>query len=168
MAAAHIAYLSLGSNIGDRKQNLDRALEILGRSLVIQKVSSIYDTEAVTEDVQPRFLNLACRVRTALNPEQLLSLAKSIEQEMGPHEHDRPRIIDIDILLYDQLMMKTADLVIPHPRMAERAFVLAPLAEIAPEIKYPGTTETISSLFAKVKDKHEVRRWQPDREDTNV
>lgn len=132
-------YLSLGSNIGDRKTNLDEALRLLAERLCILQISSIYDTEPVSEIEQPRFLNLVCKAQTGLTPQGLLSFVKGIEFKLGRKlgTSGLPRTIDIDILLYGDRVIKTPELVIPHPRMTERAFVLIPLAEIAPDLLYP-------------------------------
>ncbi len=127
-------YLGLGSNMGDRQKNLDTALELLAQRMKLGKISSIYDTEPVGVPPQPHFLNLVCRASTRLEPAALLTLAKGIEARLGRSgKSDAPRPIDIDILLYGEEAVNTLELVIPHPRMAERAFVLIPLVEIAPE-----------------------------------
>ncbi len=131
-----IVYLGLGSNMGDRRNNLNRARDYLSQRLRVEKVSSVYETEPVGNIEQPRFLNLVCEVYTNLAPMELLSLAKGIEQKLGrvPGKSDEPRPIDIDILFYDDQIIETPELVIPHPGLTERAFVLVPLAEIAPEL----------------------------------
>ena len=132
------AYLGLGSNLGNRQANLDQALKLLGQRMQIGKISSIYDTEPLDNTNQPRFLNLACEVQTRLTPEGLLALIKGIEQKMGRYSRTgEPRVIDIDILLYGDVVMKTPALAIPHPKMAERSFVLVPLSEIAPDAVHP-------------------------------
>jgi len=136
------AYLSLGSNLGDRHYNLDRALDYLSQKLRLEKVSSIYDTEPVGNTKQPRFLNLVCQVSTGLEPMALLTIAKGIESKLGrlPHTSGEPRPIDIDILFYDDQVIETPKLVIPHPRLTERAFVLIPLAEfLFPWLRLPPT-----------------------------
>ena len=122
-------YLCLGSNMEDRQENLNRALEFLSQRLRLGQVSSLYDTEPVGDVNQPRFLNLVCQVYTTLTPAGLLALAKGIELKLCrlPGKSGSPRPIDIDILFYDGQIVKTPDLVIPHPRLTERAFVLAPL-----------------------------------------
>jgi GTP cyclohydrolase-4 len=144
----HIVYLALGANIGDRQSNIDAALQRLGMAVKLDMVSSIYETEPVGYLDQPRFLNMVCQGTTALSPRELLAFVKQIESDLGrqPSIRNGPRPIDIDILLYDDLRVKYEDLVIPHPRMAERAFVLVPLAEIAPAVVEPVSGKPILSL----------------------
>ena len=152
-------YLSLGSNLGNRQENLDRALKLLSERMRIGKVSSIYDTEPVGGISQPRFLNLACEAFTRLTPEGLLALAKGIELKMGRYSRSgEPRVIDIDIILFGSQVVKTADLVIPHPQMAERSFVLIPLAEIAPDVVHPVLKKTIKELNKATKEKQGVMK----------
>ena len=147
------AYLSLGSNLGNRQENLDTALKLMSQRMQIGKISSIYDTEAVGSIAQPRFLNLACEVFTRLTPEGLLALVKGVELKMGRHSRSgEPRTIDIDILLYGNTVVKTKDLEIPHPRMTERQFVLVPLAEIAPDAVHPVTKKTIKEMNKAIKE----------------
>lgn len=146
-------YLSLGSNLGNRQENLDTALKLISQRMQMGKISSIYDTEAVGTVAQPRFLNMACEVFTRLTPEGLLALVKGVEFKMGRHSRTgEPRTIDIDILLYGDTVVKTKDLEIPHPRMAERQFVLVPLAEIAPDAVHPVTKKTIKEMNQAVKE----------------
>jgi 2-amino-4-hydroxy-6-hydroxymethyldihydropteridine diphosphokinase len=153
-------YLSLGSNLGNRQENLDRALKLLSERMRIGKVSGIYDTEPVGPIAQPRFLNLACEAFTRLTPEGLLALAKGIELKMGRHSRSgEPRIIDIDILLYGDQTVNKPDLVIPHPGMAERSFVLIPLAEIAPDVIHPVLKKPIKELNKAIKEVQGVMKF---------
>ncbi len=148
------AILAFGSNLGERRGNIESAaaaLECAGVEIV--RHSSYYATSPVGGPPQGDFINAAALVQTALEPHALLRLAKKIEQDMGRDLHGvhfGPRPIDIDILLYGRLTLDTPDLVIPHPRFAERLFVLAPLVEVAPDWKLPDG-KTISSLFNELK-----------------
>jgi len=153
-------YLGLGSNLGDRKTNLEKALQLLGERLTIRQVSSLYQTEPVGHKEQPMFFNAVCRAETDLGPLQLLSLIKGIEAALGrvPSFASGPRSIDVDILLYEGLAMETADLTIPHPRMAERAFVLIPLLELTPELVHPVSGENIKDLVAAVQGQQGVEK----------
>jgi 2-amino-4-hydroxy-6-hydroxymethyldihydropteridine diphosphokinase len=153
-------YLGLGANTGDRRANLEKALGLLGERLCIDMVSSVYETEPVGYEDQPPFLNAVCCVTTDIGPLQLLSLVKGIEATMGrvPNFTDGPRPIDIDIIIYGKLVMVDPELTIPHPRMGERAFVLVPLAEIAPDLIHPFSGESIGDMLAKVGGKDGVKK----------
>jgi 2-amino-4-hydroxy-6-hydroxymethyldihydropteridine diphosphokinase len=153
------AYLGLGSNLGEREKNLIKALSLLGQKTQLIKVSSIYETEPVGFKEQPLFLNIVCQVCTNLKPVELLHSVKQIEKQLGrkPSYRNSPRIIDIDILIYDSIITKEHDLIIPHPRLAERAFVLIPLAEIAPQLNHPELGKSILELANAINDKKEVR-----------
>ncbi len=155
-------YLGLGSNMRDRNDNLDYALSLLAQRLRMGKVSSIYDTEPVGNLNQPRFLNLACQVFTTLPATALLATTQGIELKMGraPGKPNAPRPIDIDILFYGDQVIKSPDLIIPHPRLAERAFVLIPLAEIASDLVHPVSGEAIRELLSAVAGTQGVVKWQ--------
>lgn len=154
-------YLSLGSNLGDRRANLRRALSGLRDRGTIAAVSRIYETEPVGPAEQPSFLNLTCHMRTELSPHALLDATGSIERHLGREAsiQNEPRPIDIDILLYDSLVLAEPDLTIPHPRFDERAFVLVPLAEIAPDVRDPRSNATVGNLLRRLQDTHWVRPY---------
>ena len=164
MADSVEVYLGLGSNMGNRQENLEKALDFLSRRMRVARVSSIYDTEPVGTANQPRFLNLACRVHTRLEPAALLALAKGIESKMGRAfgKVNAPRPIDIDILIYGDRVMETPELVIPHPRMTERAFVLVPLVEIAPGLRHPANGKTVKELLGEVLEVQGILKWEND------
>ena len=144
-----IVYLSLGSNLGDRQANLRNATgRLLGLGDVLE-VSSLYETEPVEVTDQPWFLNCAVAMRTELIPREFLAGILEIERSMGRQrtQPKGPRLIDIDILLFGPAHLNTPTLTIPHPAMAERRFVLEPLAEIAPDVKVPLLKKTVRELL---------------------
>ena len=161
MTEAVTVYLGLGSNLGDRQANLDRALEFLSQRARMGEISSIYDTEPLGDSNQPRFLNLVCQAFTRLEPPALLALAKGIERKLGRvGKSGTPRTIDIDILLYDDQVIDTPELVIPHPKMTERAFVLIPLDEIASDTVHPVTEKTMKELLQNATEKQGVLKLE--------
>lgn len=157
-------FLLTGGNIGNRLQNLDAALKLIGKIAgpVIQ-VSSIYETAAWGVTNQAAFLNQVICIRADLKPLQLLHHLLEIELELGRKRVEKmgPRLIDIDILLYNDLIISTPDLVVPHPRMQERRFVLKPLHEIAPNLVHPVLQKTIKQLLDDCTDQLEVIKYVP-------
>lgn len=155
-----LIYLSLGSNLGDRAANLEHAIEALPSVGVrVLRRSSTYETEPVDFLDQPWFLNCALEAETALPPEQLLAALQGIERQMGSRKlvARGPRIVDLDILFYGGAVVHTAEMEIPHPRMAERRFVLVPLAELAPALRHPVLHATIEELLSATRDTSVVR-----------
>jgi GTP cyclohydrolase-4 len=152
MDKPHQVYLALGANLGDRQANMLQALQSIRTAASVESVSSFFETEPVGYLDQPDFLNMTCQVTTDLSPLELLHFLKQIERQMGRQSSFRnaPRPIDIDILLFDDLVLETPELTIPHPRMSERAFVLAPLVEIAPEVIHPVFKIPVTKLFQQV------------------
>jgi 2-amino-4-hydroxy-6-hydroxymethyldihydropteridine diphosphokinase len=143
-------YLSLGSNLGDRERNLEAALEKLAcRDFCVNRVSSVYETEPVDTNDPRWFLNLAVEAATDLFPMQLLWRIGKVEHALGRVRTvtNGPRTIDIDILLYGRAVIHSPALEVPHPRMAQRRFVLAPLAELAPDLRHPVTRRTVREML---------------------
>lgn len=146
-----IVYLSFGSNEGDRTKNIEQAIKLLNHNPEIQvkRKSSLYETAPVDYLDQPWFLNGVVEIETDLSPLELLDTIKLIEKKLGRKEGGirwGPRIIDLDIILYNSLLIDTPRLTIPHPRASERAFVLLPLAELAPGLLYPGRGKRVEEL----------------------
>jgi len=143
-----MAYLSLGSNVGERVANLKAAIDRLGSLGAVAAVSSFYETEPIEFTAQPWFLNCAVKLNTEKMPRQLLNQVLHIERKMGRRRvRDKgPRIIDIDILLFGNSIIETKGLTIPHVAMHARRFVLEPLAEIAPEVRHPVFKRTVHEL----------------------
>jgi 2-amino-4-hydroxy-6-hydroxymethyldihydropteridine diphosphokinase len=144
-----IAFLSLGSNVGDRVTNLKAAIERIGNLGEVIATSSIYETEPVEFLAQPWFLNCVVKLDTEKMPKQLLAAILTIEKEMGRHRHQKkgPRTIDIDILLFGNSVVETQGLTIPHPSMHERRFVLEPISEIAPDVRHPVLKKRMRELL---------------------
>lgn len=162
-------YLGLGTNLGDRTANLQAAISRLAEELEITAVSPIYQTPPWGVTDQPDFLNLCLKAETDLPPAKLLTFVKNLETKLGrqPGKRWGPRLIDIDILFYADQIIETENMIIPHPRLAERAFVLRPLAEIAPDFVHPVFGETVMALSKRVEDA-EIRPFTPaDEQEIN-
>jgi 2-amino-4-hydroxy-6-hydroxymethyldihydropteridine diphosphokinase len=157
-------YLGLGSNLGDRAANLAQAIAGLAAEGVhAVRRSSLYATEPVGAGPQHWFLNCVLEASTDLMPRQLLRASQQVERGLGRRRglRNAPRTVDIDILFYGAVIVSLPDLEIPHPRIAERRFVLVPLREIAPGLRHPTLRRTIAELLAETHDRSEVRRWHP-------
>jgi 2-amino-4-hydroxy-6-hydroxymethyldihydropteridine diphosphokinase len=154
------AYIALGSNVGDREENITKAFVALKQKLQILKISSLYETKPMYLEDQGWFVNCAAKIETALTPRELLEFLKSIEKALGRKQAVRngPRLIDLDVLIYGDQVVSENDLQVPHPKIQERAFVLVPLAEIAPNLIHPTMKKTISELLSELNyDKSEIK-----------
>jgi len=159
-------YIGLGSNLGCREENLARALkrlsEISNGSVKVLRCSSIYESKPWGKTEQPDFLNQVVEVETTLEPKAFLVLLKKIERELGrtqAAERWGPRIIDLDIVFWNGFVLNEGDLVIPHPYMSDREFVLPPLAEISSKLKHPVTGRTVEEMLASISERGSVRRF---------
>src|SRR5690348_5814184 len=154
------AYLSLGSNVGDRESHLARAVERLAaEDTRVVRASSVYQTQPRDVVDQPWFLNQVVEIETSLMPMQLLTRTQKLERALGrvPTFDKGPRVIDIDILFFGSTVVATPGLDIPHPRLADRRFVLEPLAELAPEMRHPQTGKTVKEMLGQVAGQHVQR-----------
>ena len=155
----HTAFLGLGSNLGNRKVNIEEAIRRLGvRDSPLVQASPVYQTEPLGIVPQGSFLNLAVRIETRLTPVNLLGLCQEIETSLGRERTIRsgPRTIDLDILFYDALILSEPNLIIPHPRLHLRRFVLIPLSDIARDLVHPVLHQTIGDLLSQCSDRAEV------------
>jgi 2-amino-4-hydroxy-6-hydroxymethyldihydropteridine diphosphokinase len=157
------AYISMGSNLGDRAGNLLLAVRgMMHASLSVTCLSSIYETEPVSEVAQPSFLNMVAEIGNPLPaPEQLMARLLRIEFALGRIRDikDGPRTVDLDLLMFGEVLSSTQYLTLPHPRLHERRFVLEPLAEIAPRLVHPTLHRTMAELLESLQDKSQVKRW---------
>ena len=144
----HIVYLALGSNLGNRLANLKQAVAALSPQMEMKAKSHVYETPPWGYKDQPKFLNQVIKVKTYLEPEPLFKHVKRLEAALGRKAsfQNGPRLIDIDILFYDDLVLNTPSLVIPHPRLHERGFVLLPLMDIDPELVHPGNKKSVREM----------------------
>lgn len=156
------AYISIGANMGDRRENIASAIRLLGRKCGVIEISPVYETEPEGYPDQPLFLNCAAHIETDMGAFKLLKTLKGIEKKLGRQKSflDAPRPIDLDILFYGEEIMREAGLEIPHPRMHLRAFVLAPLADIAPNRIHPGLHKTIVQLMDDLHAAGKVRKLE--------
>jgi 2-amino-4-hydroxy-6-hydroxymethyldihydropteridine diphosphokinase len=156
------AFLLLGGNIGDREKNFETAKDLLGKNGgSITRQSSLYETEAWGKNDQPAFLNQAVEIETELDAKELMEQIFKIEKSMGRERKEKygPRLIDIDILLFNQEQRDDVFLTIPHPQMQNRRFVLVPLVEIAPRLLHPILKKTIGQLLKDCPDNLEVKKY---------
>jgi len=145
----HIVYLALGSNLGNRLSNLKEAIAALPPQMEVKAKSAVYETPPWGYEDQPRFLNQVLKATTYLDPEPLLKHLKRLEVALGRKEtfQNGPRLIDIDILFYDELILNKPSLVIPHPRLQERGFVLLPLMDLDPNLTHPVTKKSVREMM---------------------
>lgn len=148
----HIIFLGLGANVGDKKKNLKKAIDLLNENIINIKLSKFYETEPWGYEDQDNFLNIAIRGKTSLLPIELLKFVKDVEKKVGRIERFKwgPREIDIDILFYDDLIYKDSDLQIPHPYLHERDFALSPLMDLDPNLVHPILKRTIRHIRSRV------------------
>ena len=155
-----IAYIGLGSNLGDKKANCRRAVALLAKDSRVVRASALYCTEPMGYAEQDDFINAVVEIETGLSPEALLQQCRSIEEELGRVRtvHWGPRTIDVDILLYGAVVIETSELIIPHPLLHTRRFVLVPLCEIAPQAVHPRLQKTAADLLLALHDLQRVLR----------
>ncbi|MEI7845955.1 MAG: 2-amino-4-hydroxy-6-hydroxymethyldihydropteridine diphosphokinase [Chloroflexota bacterium] len=145
----HIVYLALGTNLGERLDNLHAAVNAFAPQIRVMAQSRVYETEPWGYADQPAFLNMVVRAETQLSPQALLGVLKELEATLGrtPSFRNGPRLIDLDILFYDDIILDIPGLVIPHPRLHERTFVLVPLLDVAPDLMHPILRRTVAQIM---------------------
>lgn len=155
-------FLGIGSNLGDREENLAQARDSIEAFVRIEAVSPVYETDAWGFEDQPAFLNQVIHIKTSLSPQALLNRIKRIEKDLGRKKSFRwgPRLIDIDILFFADYIIESASLTIPHKELHKRAFVLVPLADIAPDFVHPVFNQTVSALRDTLADLEGIRLWK--------
>lgn len=155
-------FLGIGSNLGDREENLAQARDSIEAFVRIEAVSPVYETDAWGFEDQPAFLNQVIHIKTSLTPQALLRRIKRIEKDLGRKKSFRwgPRLIDIDILFFADYIIESASLTIPHKELHKRAFVLVPLADIAPDFVHPVFNQTVSALRDTLADLEGIRLWK--------
>lgn len=157
-------YIALGSNLGDRALMLARAVEAMNSAGIrVMRQSSFYVTEPVDAPGQSHFLNAVVEAQTSLLPLQLMHALLKIELSLGRRRTtpNAPRTIDLDLLFYGSSVIRSREIEVPHPRIAERRFVLVPLAEIAPDLPHPVVQKSVAQLLAETSDRSDVRLWRP-------
>lgn len=156
-----MVFVGLGSNLGDRSHNIRRALRLLDRpEAQITQVSSLYETEPVGPRPQPDYVNAVCRVQTARSAEWIMAACLDVETQMGRVRNERwgARIIDLDLLFDGDRVVRSPGLILPHPRIVQRRFVLEPLCELAPDFRHPISGKTVRELLEQCQDKARVVR----------
>jgi len=160
-----VAYIGLGSNMGDRESNLARAVRLLSQSFPVPAASSVYLTEPEGYKDQPDYLNSVVCVDTEAAAADLLKELNGIEMQMGRRRSfaGAPRVIDLDLLLFDGAIINQPGLEVPHPRLHSRAFVLVPMAEIAPDVVHPVLHKTMKELLAGLAPGYRVEKWEHNK-----
>ncbi len=151
-------FIGIGSNLGNRTENCLLAIELLSNFTIIKSVSSFYETEPVGNEDQPKFINAVAKVNTLLSPLNLLNSLKEVENQLGRERNEKwgPRTIDLDILIYEDFVLDSQEITIPHKDLNKRRFVLEPLCEIEPWLEHPGLKKTMSNILKNLVDEREV------------
>jgi len=162
-AMKNVVYIALGSNLGNRSKNLAAAIDSMPPHILVKDCSPVYETPPWGYTSQPAFLNQVCKVETYLQPYELLAYLKKIEHELGRKATFLygPRTIDLDILFYNDLVSKSVDLIIPHPRIEERAFVLVPLIDLDPDLIHPEHGRSVKELLFDLDTNH-IEIFEPN------